>query len=96
MVRRLQLRRPRRRQPDPRWSTARRERQQHPRLLRQCGPCCPGDTKNDQSVDGIGLATILTRWGLPGAKFPAADCNGDGLIDGTDLAIVLGGWGGCV
>ena len=60
------------------------------------GSCCPGDTNNDQSVDGIDLATILTRWGMPGAKFPQADCNDDGAIDGTDLAIVLAGWGGCV
>jgi len=59
-------------------------------------PCgCAGDTNNDRSVDGIDLATILTRWGQPGAKFPAADCNNDGAIDGTDLAIVLAGWGGC-
>ncbi|MFN9125707.1 MAG: dockerin type I domain-containing protein, partial [bacterium] len=60
------------------------------------GSCCPGDTNNDQSVDGIDLATVLTRWGMPGAKFPQADCNDDGVIDGTDLAIVLAGWGGCV
>jgi len=60
------------------------------------GSCnCPGDTNNDRRVDGIDLATILTRWGQPGAKFPAADCNNDGAIDGTDLAIVLAGWGGC-
>jgi hypothetical protein len=59
------------------------------------GSCCPGDTNNDQSVDGIDLATVLTRWGMPGAKFPQADCNDDGAIDGTDLAIVLAGWGGC-
>jgi hypothetical protein len=59
------------------------------------GSCCPGDTNNDQSVDGIDLATVLTRWGMPGAKFPQADCNGDGVIDGSDLAIVLAGWGGC-
>ena len=59
-------------------------------------PCgCAGDTNNDRSVDGIDLATILTRWGQPAAKFPAADCNSDGAIDGTDLAIVLAGWGGC-
>jgi len=59
-------------------------------------PCgCAGDTNNDRSVDGIDLATVLTRWGQPGAKFPAADCNNDGAIDGTDLAIVLAGWGGC-
>ena len=60
------------------------------------GSCCPGDMSNDQSVDGIDLATILTRWGVPGAKFPQADCNDGGAIDGTDLAIVLAGWGGCV
>ncbi|MEY3142325.1 MAG: Dockerin type domain [Planctomycetota bacterium] len=59
------------------------------------GSCCPGDTNNDQTVDGIDLATVLTRWGMPGAKFPQADCNDDGVIDGTDLAIVLAGWGGC-
>jgi hypothetical protein len=60
------------------------------------GSCnCPGDTNNDRSVDGIDLATILTRWGRSAAKFPAADCNNDGAIDGTDLAIVLAGWGGC-
>jgi len=56
---------------------------------------CPGDTNTDGSVDGIDLATILTRWGQPGAKFPQADCNNDGVIDGADLAIVLAGWGGC-
>jgi hypothetical protein len=59
------------------------------------GSCCPGDTNNDRRVDGIDLATVLTRWGMPGAKFPQADCNADGAIDGTDLAIVLAGWGGC-
>jgi hypothetical protein len=60
------------------------------------GSCnCPGDTNNDRSVDGIDLATILTRWGQSAAKFPAADCNNDGAIDGNDLAIVLAGWGGC-
>ena len=36
-----------------------------------------------------------SRWGQSGAKFPAADCNGDGVINGVDLAIVLAGWGGC-
>ena len=51
--------------------------------------------KNSRAVDGIDLATVLTRWGMPGAKFPQADCNADGAIDGTDLAIVLAGWGGC-
>jgi len=60
------------------------------------GSCnCPGDTNNDRSVDGIDLATVLTRWGMPGAKFPQADCNDDGAIDGIDLAVVLAGWGGC-
>ena len=59
-------------------------------------PCdCPGDTNSDGSVDGIDLATVLTRWAQPAAKFPNADCNRDGVIDGSDLAIVLGAWGGC-
>jgi hypothetical protein len=57
--------------------------------------CCPGDTNLDGAVDGIDLATVLTRWGQSGAKFPDADCNRDGSIDGSDLAIVLGGWGAC-
>jgi hypothetical protein len=57
--------------------------------------CCPGDTNLDGAVDGIDLATVLTRWGQSGAKFPDADCNRDGSIDGSDLAIVLGSWGGC-
>ena len=59
-------------------------------------PCdCPGDTNNDGAVNGIDLATILTRWAQPAAKFPSADCNRDGVIDGSDLAIVLGSWGVC-
>ncbi|MFM1804427.1 MAG: Leukotoxin [Planctomycetota bacterium] len=59
-------------------------------------PCgCEGDTNLDGAVDGIDLATVLTRWGQSGAKFPDADCNRDGSIDGSDLAIVLGGWGAC-
>lgn len=61
----------------------------------QNGLGCPGDTNADQRVDGIDLATVLTRWGMPGAKFPQADCNDDGVIDGIDLAIVLTGWGEC-
>jgi hypothetical protein len=60
------------------------------------GSCnCPGDTNNDRRVDGVDLALVLTRWGQPAAKSPAADCNNDGAIDGNDLAIVLAGWGGC-
>jgi hypothetical protein len=59
-------------------------------------PCgCAGDTNLDASVDGIDLATVLTRWAQPAAKFPEADCNRDGVIDGADLAIVLGSWGAC-
>jgi opacity protein-like surface antigen len=59
-------------------------------------PCgCVGDTNLDASVDGIDLATVLTRWAQPAAKFPEADCNRDGVIDGADLAIVLGSWGAC-
>ena len=58
-----------------------------------CG--CAGDTNHDGAVDGIDLATILTRWAQPAAKFPDADCNRDGVIDGSDLAIVLGSWGVC-
>jgi hypothetical protein len=58
-----------------------------------CG--CPGDTNRDGAVDGIDLATVLTRWGQSAAKFPEADCNRDGVIDGSDLAIVLGSWGAC-
>ena len=63
----------------------------------ESGPSCdcPGDTNSDGSVDGIDLATILTRWAQSAAKFPNADCNRDGVIDGSDLAIVLGAWGGC-
>ncbi len=56
---------------------------------------CPGDTNADQRVDSIDLATVLTRWGMPGKKFPQTDCNDDGAIDSSDLAIVLSGWGGC-
>ncbi|MFZ9882181.1 MAG: dockerin type I domain-containing protein, partial [Phycisphaerales bacterium] len=56
---------------------------------------CPGDTNDDGTVDGIDLATILTRWGQSGSKFPDADCNNDGVIDGSDLAVVLGSWGSC-
>jgi hypothetical protein len=59
-------------------------------------PCgCPGDTNLDSSIDGIDLATVLTRWGQSAAEFPEADCNRDGVIDGSDLAIVLGSWGVC-
>ena len=59
-------------------------------------PCnCAGDTNNDGFVDGIDLATILTRWAQPATKFPNADCNHDGVIDGSDLSIVLGSWGVC-
>ena len=56
---------------------------------------CPGDTNRDGAIDGIDLATVLTRWAQSAAKFPDADCNRDGVIDGSDLAIVLAGWGGC-
>jgi hypothetical protein len=58
-----------------------------------CG--CSADTNRDGTVDGIDLATVLTRWGQSAAKFPEADCNRDGVIDGSDLAIVLGSWGAC-
>ena len=59
-------------------------------------PCgCPGDTNLDSSIDGIDLATVLTRWGQSAAEFPESDCNRDGVIDGSDLAIVLGSWGVC-
>ena len=58
-----------------------------------CG--CPGDTNRDGAIDGIDLATVLTRWAQSAAKFPDADCNRDGVIDGSDLAIVLGSWGAC-
>jgi hypothetical protein len=57
--------------------------------------CCPGDTNNDGFVDGIDLATILTRWAQSATQFPNADCNRDGVIDGSDLSIVLGSWGAC-
>jgi hypothetical protein len=57
--------------------------------------CCPGDTNNDGFVDGIDLATILTRWAQSATQFPNADCNRDGVIDGSDLSIVLGSWGVC-
>jgi hypothetical protein len=56
---------------------------------------CVGDTNLDSAIDGIDLATVLTRWGQSAAKFPEADCNRDGVIDGSDLAIVLGSWGAC-
>ena len=56
---------------------------------------CPGDTNRDGAIDGIDLATVLTRWAQSAAKFPDADCNRDGVIDGSDLAIVLGSWGAC-
>ena len=59
-------------------------------------PCgCAGDTNLDGTVDGIDLATVLTRWAQSAAKFPEADCNRDGVIDGADLATVLGSWGAC-
>jgi hypothetical protein len=59
-------------------------------------PCgCAGDTNNDGFVDGIDLATILTRWAQSATQFPNADCNRDGVIDGSDLTIVLGSWGAC-
>lgn len=58
-------------------------------------PPCVGDVDGTGAVDGVDLATILTRWGAPAAKFPEADTNDDGLIDGADLAAVLSGWGAC-
>jgi len=59
-------------------------------------PCgCAGDTNLDGTIDGIDLATVLTRWAQSAAKFPNADCNRDGVIDGSDLATVLGSWGAC-
>ena len=59
-------------------------------------PCgCAGDTNDDRQVDGVDLALILARWGLPASSAPRADCNYDGIINGSDLAIVLGGWGPC-
>ena len=56
---------------------------------------CPGDTNRDGAIDGIDLATVLTRWGQSEAKFPESDCNREVVIDGSDLAIVLGSWGAC-
>ncbi len=58
-------------------------------------PPCPGDVDNSGFVDGVDLAIILTNWGPPSPKYPAADVNGDGDVNGADLAIVLSGWGAC-
>lgn len=60
-----------------------------------CLEPCPGDLDGSSAVDAVDLAIILTNWGMPSPKYPAADTNADGVVDGADLATVLSGWGAC-
>ena len=56
---------------------------------------CPGDIIQNNTVDGVDLAAILTVWGTSGSEYPRADTNHDGIVSGPDLAVVLGAWGPC-
>jgi hypothetical protein len=53
----------------------------------------PGDLNNDDLVNGVDLAIILSNWGICGSGACIADINRDGFVDGVDLAIVLSNWG---
>ena len=64
-------------------------------LLRNCEHPCPGDIVQNNTVDGVDLAVILSVWGTSGSEYPRADTNHDGIVSGPDLAVVLGGWGSC-
>ncbi|MSR44780.1 MAG: hypothetical protein EXS15_05405 [Phycisphaerales bacterium] len=54
-------------------------------------PLCAGDVNDDNVVNGIDLATVLSGWGGAGS----GDVNGDGIVDGVDLTTILSGWGPC-
>ena len=56
---------------------------------------CPGDIVQNNTVDGVDLAVILSVWGTSGSEYPRADTNHDGIVSGPDLAVVLGAWGPC-
>jgi hypothetical protein len=53
-------------------------------------PPNPYDLNNDFKVNAADLATLLSRWGLPGS----GDFDGSGAVDGADLAGMLGAWTG--
>ena len=55
-------------------------------------PCenCEGDLDGDNTINGLDLAILLSRWRLDDV---CADINDDGLVDGADLSILLQKWG---
>jgi hypothetical protein len=63
-----------------------------------------GDVNGDNAINILDVATILSKFGLPGVavRSASADCSGpdeafdindDGLINVSDLAITAGNWG---
>lgn len=56
---------------------------------------CPGDINQNNLVDAVDLAMVLTSWGTSGGDYPRADTNHDGIVSGPDLGALLGGWGAC-
>ncbi len=54
-------------------------------------PGCPADINDDERVDGLDLAVVLSGWGLPGS----GDIDGSGTVDGVDMTAILSGWGDC-
>jgi hypothetical protein len=53
-------------------------------------PPNPYDLNGDYKVNASDLATLLARWGLPGA----GDFDGSGGVDAGDLASLLSAWTG--
>jgi len=53
-------------------------------------PPNPYDLNGDFKVNAADLATLLSRWGLPGT----GDFDGNGAVDGGDLAGMLSAWTG--
>jgi predicted outer membrane repeat protein len=56
---------------------------------------CLGDLSQDEIVNGVDVAIVLSVWGTDGGAHPEWDVTRDGTIDGADLAVVLSGWGVC-
>jgi len=51
-------------------------------------PPNPYDLNGDFKVDAADLATLLSRWGLPGT----GDFDGNGAVDAGDLSGMLSVW----
>jgi hypothetical protein len=57
-------------------------------------PSCPGDTNDDNLVDGADLSVILSTFGTKSAEpGTGGDLNGDGFVDGADLSVILANFG---